>query len=158
MPAVKDFRKKIFVDAFAVLMGSNVLANFMTYHIATYENYTFVFWVFFTILLVSFLGGLILLRKQNLQKRNVWDLVFPVFLLALMGLLVGVALSLGDIYDKDFGAKVLDKIDSDFTRTMIDIYASGANETLIFKPVGLIIVLFATVLSRFLGAISKKIC
>ena len=154
MTSSKVFRKKIFTDAFASGIASNVLANFAAYHIGSYNIDTPVYWLFFLGFMLLFLAGLIVLRKQRPQKRNIWDLIFPIFLLSIALLLLGQAISLGDIYDKDFPKKLLDSIDSSFTRSMIDIYASGANESLITKPIGLFVILVGTIISRFIGAFS----
>lgn len=152
MTSNQSFKKKIVSDIFATLLASNVLANFMAYHLGNYEVAPSTFWILFTILVFLFLGGLVGLRINKPQGRNFWDLIFPIFLLSMALLLIGVAFSIGDVHDKEFGKKILDKLDSDFTRSLIDIYASGANEALLLKPLGLIIVLLGTIFSRFLGA------
>lgn len=148
------FGKKILGDAFASLIASNILGNFIAYYAGNYEVKSSTYWITFFILITLFIVGLIFLRKQKTQKKNIWDFIFPVFLVSFALLLIGAAVSLGDIYDKDFGKKVLDSIDNDFTRNLLDIYASSANQALIVKPLGLFLVLFCTILSRFLGAFS----
>jgi drug/metabolite transporter (DMT)-like permease len=148
----QSFKKKIVSDIFATLLASNVLANFMAYHLGNYEVEPPTFWLIFTIFVFLFLGGLVWLRRNKPQRRNFWDLIFPIFLLSLALLIFGVAFSVGDIYDKEFGKKLLDKVDSDAMRSLIDIYASGSQEALIVKPLGLALVLIGTVVSRLLGA------
>ncbi|GAB4131020.1 MAG: hypothetical protein OHK0045_17640 [Raineya sp.] len=146
--------KKIWSDLLASLIGSNVLANFIAYNVGNYEINTSLYWLLLVVFVFIFLGGLIFLRQQKIQEKNYWDFIFPISLLAFACLLLGAVFSVGDVYDKDFGKKLLDKVDSDFTRTLIDIYASAANQSLVVKPIGLLIVLATTVLSRFLGAYS----
>lgn len=154
MTSSKIFTKKIINDVLATLIASNLLSSFTVYHLGNQEVKSGMYWIAFVIYMLIFLSGLILLRKTKPQKKNIWDLVFPIFLLSSAFLLLGFAISLGDIYDENFGKKLLDSIDSDFMRMMIDIYASGANATLLLKPLGLFCVLSTTLLPRFLGALS----
>lgn len=155
MASSNIFIKKTLNDVLASLMASNVLSSFIAYRLGNYEVESGTYWTLFLIFLLIFLFGFIFLRKSKPQKRNIWDLIFPIFLLSLALLLLGLAISLGDIYSEDFGKRLLDSIDSDFARNMIDIYASGANQALLLKPIGLTLVLAATVFSRFLGALSS---
>ena len=155
MTSSNIFIKKTVNDVFATLIASNLLANFTAYHLGNQEVESGMYWIAFVAFMLIFLFGLIFLRKSKPQKKNIWDLIFPIFLLSLALLLLGLAISLGDIQSEDFGKKLLDSIDSDFARNMIDIYASGANQALLLKPIGLTLVLAATVFSRFLGALSS---
>jgi len=150
------FIKKTISDVLATLIASNCLSNFIAYRLGNYEVESLSYWILFVLFTILFLSGLIFLRKSRPQRKNIWDLIFPVALLVFALSLVAFAMSLGDIYDKNFGKKLLDKIDSDFMRSMVDIYASGANETLLLKPLGLILVLLATIVPRFLGALSSS--
>jgi len=156
MASSKIFFKKVINDVFATLMASSFLATFVAYRIGNYEVESLSYWILFVLFTILFLSGLIFLRKSRPQRKNVWDWIFPISLLGFAIGLVAFAMSLGDIYDKNFGKKLLDKIDSDFMRSMVDIYASGANETLLLKPLGLILVLLATIVPRFLGALSSS--
>jgi len=148
------FIKKTISDVLATLIASNFLSNFIAYRLGNYEVKSLSYWILFALLVALFLSGLIFLRKSRNPRKNIWDLIFPIFLLVFALSLVAFAISLGDIYDKNFGKKLLDKIDSDLMRNMIDIYASGANQTLLLKPIGMALVLVLTIIPRFLGALS----
>ncbi len=153
-------KSKIIGDLLASLLGSFFIATWLSYKILGY--YEVNLWGFGVCMLISFTTfsyGIIFFRKKhmvviptNLLPR-LWDKLFPIYLLFWAVILVYWGIHLGNIFDDDFGKRLLDSIDNSFTRFWLDIYATGANALPIPTEAGLVVVLFFTIISRFLGAI-----
>lgn len=153
-------KSKTIVDVLASLLGSFFIATWLSYKILGY--YEVNFWVFGGCMLIFFVTsfyGIVFFRKKHTAVTptnllaKLWDNLFFIYLLFWMIILVFWGVHLGNIFDDNFGKRLLDSIDNSFTRFWLDIYATGANGLPVPTEAGLLIVLFFTIVSRFLGAI-----
>ncbi|PKQ70646.1 hypothetical protein [Raineya orbicola] len=147
-------------DILASLLGSFFVATWLSYKILGY--YEVNLWVFGGCMIISFIAsfyGIVFFRKKHTAVTPInllpklWDKLFPIYLLFWLVILVYWGIHLGNIFDDNFGKRLLDSIDNSFTRFWIDIYATGANGLPVPTEAGLVVVLFFTIISRFLGAI-----
>lgn len=153
-------RHKIFADIVALLTGNFFISVWLTYKVLGY--YEVDYFIFGAIYLVGFVSSMYFLfrtRKKYIHIPNnnllskLWDFLLPTYLLFWGIVFIVWTLHLGDIFDENFGKRFLDSIDSRFTRFWLDIYATSANGLPVPTETSLIIVIFFTVISRFLGAI-----
>ncbi|MCU0437718.1 MAG: hypothetical protein MUC49_07355 [Raineya sp.] len=153
-------RKKIILDIVASLLSSYVLAVWLDYNfIGGNSNVEpVVYGILFGILSIVHITIFYKLRKKQplpLPKINkIFDLIFPVFLISIILIFIGIGIYIGDIYDENVGQRIMNSVYNDFTRNFIDLYAGGKG-ALIVKPLGLFLFLIFSSISRFLGASLK---
>lgn len=147
-------------DIFASIIGSFFMASWVSYKILGYYEVNFlVFGICMLLFFLASLYGIMSFRKKYVSVvptnwlPKTWDMLFPLYLLFWGGVLVYWVIHLGDVFDDNFGKRLLDSIDNGFTRFWLDIYATGANGLPVPTEMGLLAVLFFTIISRFLGAI-----
>ncbi|MDX1905379.1 MAG: hypothetical protein SFU27_14630 [Thermonemataceae bacterium] len=154
-------KKKIFLDTLASLIAANALATYTDYYWLGQKfeiEILYALLVFF-VSFFSFLGFLISLRKQENTTTLIGNSLDYVFIAYLLFLVVGLGLAfwkLGDIYDKNFGKRLLDLIDNEAVRNFLDIYATASNSNIILTHFGLLLLLLLTVFPRVLAAWLKK--
>jgi len=151
--------KKFFSDVLASLLSSYVLAVWLDYNLIPkiFKIEPAVYGSIFGVLAIGKILLLFWLRKKQIhplpQINKIFDLIFPFFLLSIVLLVVGTALYImyfSGANDNNIGQKIMDSVSNDFTRSILDIYASTSQ--LILKPLGLLMFVVFSFISRLLGA------
>ena len=151
--------KKIILDTVASLLSSYVLAVWLDYNFigGNSDVEPLVYGILFGVFSLAQVLIFYIFRKKQVYPlplvNKIFDFIFPLFLISIVLTLTGLGIYMGDIYDENFGQRVINTISNDFTRNLIDIYAGGKG--LILKPLGLFLFLILTSISRFLGASLK---
>lgn len=153
--------KKIIFDVIASLLSSYILAVWLDYNFvgSKFEVESLIFGILFGVLALAQIILFYILRKKQSPPlpllNKIFDIIFPFFLIGTILSFIGMGIYIGDIYDERVGQRIMDSVSNDFTRNFIDIYASGGQGALIVKPLGLLLFLLSTSISRFLGASLK---
>lgn len=156
-------KSKFFWDLLACLLAAYFITTHLDYYyISTvYELDMWVYIPLYILLFVFCLLGLLQIRRKNRAKHptaisKTLDALFPLFIIAFLSFLIGVSFYLtSNLGDENIGQKIMDLIDNDFSRLLIDLYAVPV-AGLVLKPLGMLLMLFCTYISRYLAAFYRK--